>query len=173
MSRPHAIEERLDAEELEELRAFCRERRRTVDDIYDWVLLKGYSIARSSAGTWRQKFEGEQMQERFSASGALARSIKGAVAGGDFNDVAEAATAELTRVVFEQALRLQSDGEIDPLDVQRMTKSLNNLVLSKGGLVRLLAAKFDAELAQRQQARPGGQITPEDIAKVRAAVFGT
>jgi hypothetical protein len=77
---------------------------------------------------------------------------------------------QLTQVVFEQAARLEAEGEIDPLNVQRMTRSLANLTGTKERLTQMLAAKFDAEMTDRVAKR--GTITAEDVAKARKAIFG-
>lgn len=172
MSRHHKVHELLDERELEDFRAFARVPARTIDEMHDWLLAKGYTLSRGAVHNWKQAFDAELMQERFSRSGELARAIKGAVKGEDFGDVADAAAMQLTQVVFEQAARLESEGDIDPLDVQRMTRSLTNLVASKQGLVKLLAEKFDREVQARQQKRGDRAITADDIADVRKAIFG-
>ncbi len=171
MPKPFKIDETLSTLELERLEGWVRERRRTVDEVFEFVQAEfGYTGGRSSIGTWMGRFNERLMTERFSRSGELARAIKGAVNGGEFGDVADAALMQLTQVVFEQSARLEADGELDPLDVQRMTKSLANLTATKIGLVKVLAEKFDKEskglLDQRRA------ITAEDIAQVRKAVFG-
>ena len=176
MSRPLAVEASLDAEELEELRGWCRAKRRTVDEIYEWLLLKGFAVSRGAAWSWQKKFQAEQMGERFSASGELARSMRAAVEGKDFDAVADAATMQLTQVVFEQATALQAEDKVDSLELRRMAGALNSLVTSKVGLVKLLAAKFDQEMKEvRSQAESAGGeavLTQEKIDQVRKAVFG-
>lgn len=171
MSKPLKVHELLSREEVEELEAFVRERRRTIDECHEWLLSRGFTLSRGAVANWRDDFEQKVQQERFSRSGELARALKSAVADKGFEDVADAAVMQLTQVVFEQASKLEAEGDIDPLDVQRMTKSLSNLVGGKSALVKLLAAKFEREMKAKQEAKPG-TITAQDIAEVRKAVFG-
>lgn len=174
MAQPFKVHELLKdhGEDLAELEAYARDPGRTIDECHTWLLAKGYVLSRSAVGTWKQSFDALLMQERFSRSSELARAIKGAVSGGDFEAVADAAAMQLTQVVFEQAAKLEQDGELDPLDVQRMTRSLANLVGSQLGLKKLLAEKFDERIAALQKRHPDGQIPPEEIAAARRDIFG-
>ena len=164
------VHELLGREELDALEAFAREPGRSYDEVHEWLLSRGYTLGRTAAGNWKREFDARMMRERFSRSGELAAAIKGAVDGGKFEDVAEAATMQLTQVVFEQAAQLQADGKLDPLDVQRMTKSLANLVTGKAGLMKLLAARMEREM--RAAKDKGRAIDDQTIADVRKAVFG-
>ncbi len=164
------IHELLSRQELDELEAFAREPGRSYDEIHEWLLSRGFTVGRTAAGNWKRQFDAQLMQERFSRSGELAKAIKGAVQGGQFEDVAEAATLQLTQVIFEQAAQLQADGAIDPGEVLKMTMGLRNLVRGKEGLVKLLAAKLEREM--RALKGKGQAITDQTIADVRKAVFG-
>lgn len=172
MATPFKVHELLKdhGEDLAELETFARDPGRTIDECHTWLLAKGYVLSRSAVGTWKQSFDAQVMQERFSRSSELARAIKGAVSGGDFEAVADAAAMQLTQVVFEQAAKLEQDGELDPLDVQRMTRSLANLVGSKAKLIEMLSQKFEKEssrlVAQKRQ------ITQDDLDEVKKAIFG-
>lgn len=174
MSRPHKVHELLSRSELDQLEAFAREPGRTIDECHEWLQAQGFTMSRGAVHNWKRDFDAQVLQERFSRSGELARALKSAVADKGFEDVADAAVMQLTQVVFEQASKLEADGEIDPLDVQRMTKSLANLVGGKVVLTKIFAAKFEREMREmrsKQQAAPG-TISEDDIAKVRKAVFG-
>lgn len=172
MSSHFKVHELLSASELEELEKFAREPGRTIDEVHEWMLARGFTLARTSAGTWLRKFREELIRQRFNSSGELARAIKDAVAGGSFDDVAAAANMQLVNVVFEQAARLQSEGELDSEAVESMTRSLKNLVGTKAQHAKLLAEKFDREMAERS-AKGGGKISGEDVAAARKAIFGT
>lgn len=164
------IHELLSSSELEELETFAREPGRTHEEIGGYLQDHGHTVSKSSVGRWKQMFDQRVMAERMSRSGEMAKAIKGAVSNGSFGDVADAAVMQLTQVVFEQASSLQADGKVDALDVQRMTKSLVNLVGSKAVLTKMLAEKFDKESQKLVASRR--QITDADIAEVRKAVFG-
>lgn len=158
-----------DAAELAELEEFARQPGRTIDEVHEWLAARGYTMGRGSVGRWMASFREQLLRERFSRSSELAKAITGAVKGGEFSEVADAAAMQLTQVVFEQAARLESDGQIDPLDVQRMTRSLANLTATKERLIEMLAQKFDAQASKLATKR---QITQEDLDEVRKAVFG-
>ena len=169
---PHhfKVHELLSRDELTQLEDFAREPGRTVDECYQWMLERGFTLSRSAVGTWLRAFREQCMKERFSASSELARAIKGAVKSNEFGDIADAAVMQLAQVVFEQAAQLQGDGKVDPLDVQRMTRSLKNLIGGKAELTAMLAEKFDKETQRRVAERR--QLTSEDLAEIRKAVFG-
>lgn len=172
MPQHHKVHELLDSKELEEFEAYAREPGRTIDECHEWLQVRGYVLSRAAVGNWKRRFDEQVLAERFSRSAELARAIKGAVEGGQFEDIADAAVMQLTQVVFSQAAKLETDGQLDPLDVQRMTRSVVNLVGSKAGLSRLLAEKFDRAMQAKLESRPQGGITAEDIADARKAIFG-
>lgn len=176
MSSHYKVHELLNRDELDQLELYAREPGRTVDEIHEWMQVRGYTLSRTAAWTWKRAFDEQLLKERFSRSGELAKAIKSAVAGEQMEDVAEAAVMQLTQVVFEQSAKLESEGQLDPLDVQRMTKSLANLVASKMGLVRIYAQRFEKEMADTGKAaagkRPEEVFTPERIAEARRRIFG-
>jgi hypothetical protein len=170
------VDDSLDASELEELRAWCGEKKRTVDDVHRWLQERRFTMSRSAAWKWLQSFEEEQLRQRFSRSGELAAAVTAAVKNGSFDAVADAATMQLTQVVFEQATQLQADGQIDPLDIARMATALRSLVRSKAGLIAIYQARFDREmkLAAEDARKKGVQgVTPEQIIQARKMIFGT
>jgi hypothetical protein len=123
--------------------------------VADLIQSTGEKISRNAAWNWKTGFEARLMEERFSRSSELATAIKGAVNKGSFGDVADAAVMQLTQVVFEQASQLEAGGEIDPLDVQRMTRSLRNLVGSKSELEQYKTLATTALKTGEQMARTG------------------
>jgi hypothetical protein len=172
MSKPFKVDEVLkdQPDERAEFEAFARDPGRTIDELHEWLLSRGYTLARSSVHTWKTWFDSQVLAERFSRNSELASAIKGAVEAGKFESVADAAVMQLTNVVFEQAAKLEAEGEIDPLDVQRMTRSLSNLIGGKQRLVAMLAEKFDKATAKLTAEKR--QITTEDLDEVRKAMFG-
>lgn len=174
MGQPFKVHELLKdhGEDLAELETFARDPGRTIDECHTWLLAKGYTLSRSAVGTWKQSFDALLMQERFSRSSELARAIKGAVSGGDFEAVADAAAMQLTQVVFEQSAKLEQDGELDPLDVQRMTRSLANLVGSKQKLISMLSEKFEKESSKLVNTATKRQLTQQDLDEAKKAIFG-
>lgn len=157
---------------LAEFEAYAQPRGRTGDECHVWLKSKGVTVGRTAVYNWLFQFRRQQQVDRLTRSSELAMSIKGAVDAGNFESVAEAAKMNLINVVYEQVSLLEQDGKVDPLDVQRMTRSLGNLVVTEEKQRKMLAEKFDREMTTRQKANPAGIITPEDIAAARKAIFG-
>lgn len=157
MAQHHKIEELLSPDELEELRKFVRERNgtRTTDEVHEWMLARGYTIGRTACGNWLQKFREQLIGERFSRSGELAKAIASAVSTGNFDEIAAAANKQLVNVVFEQAARLEADGELDAEQVESMTRSLKNLAGTQGQLIELRVKQAEAIRAAEAKVRTG------------------
>lgn len=156
------VHKQLDADELAELEAFAREPARTVDQVHEWLLSRGYTMARSSAGRWMTDFRKRLQAERFGRSAELARAIDGAINRDGIEAVAKGASKQLLQVVFEQAAMLESEGQVDPLDVQRWSRSLKTLIESERHTVKLtdelaeLKRKQTAAVAAAEKARASG-----------------
>lgn len=173
MASHFKVHELLGLEELNALEAFAREPGRTVDECWEWMQAKGYTLSRSAVGTWKKEFDSILMTERFSRAGELAMAINQSAAASGAVGIADAAMKQLTQVVFEQAVKLQSEGEIEPLDIVRWSAALKSLTGTKKDVEQLLGEKFDREMKEKQAKRPNGIVTPEDIAAARKAIFGT
>ncbi|MCC6425120.1 MAG: hypothetical protein IT447_16725 [Phycisphaerales bacterium] len=167
------VHTQLNAAELEELEAFAREPGRTVDEVHQWLLERGFTMARSSAGRWMTGFRKQIQAERFGRSAELAAAIKGAVAAGDFANVADAAVMQITQAIFEQAANLDAEGKVKSSDLLNMATALKAAVGGKRQILDLAAAKFDAEATKLAAAGTRRAITEADIAAVRKAVFGS
>jgi hypothetical protein len=167
MGQKLRVLELLSSDEVGKLEAFCRERARTVDECFDWVLALGFTLSRSAVGTWKQKLDEQLLGERFSRSGELAASIKSAVSGGDAVAIGDASVLQLAQVVFEQSLKLDAGGAIDPLDVMRMTRSLKNLLDGKR-MVETLKSEMAAKvIAEAEKTAKGGGDGNAVVNKVR------
>jgi hypothetical protein len=79
---------------------------------------------------------------------------------------------QLTQVVFEQSAKLEADGEIDPLDVMRMTRALANLTGTKERLTQDAGGSSTGDEGGWRSGQEG-TITAEDIAEARKAIFGS
>jgi len=174
MPQHFKVHELLSREELDELETFAREPGRTVLECFEWLAARGFVLSHGAVGNWLAHFKEELVKERFSRSGELARAIKDAVKEGAAGEVADATANLLTQVVFEQSVMLQGEQKMDPADLERMTRSLKNLVASKGGLMDLRKSKFETEmktLASRPAAGTAA-ISAEDIQRAGKAIFG-
>jgi hypothetical protein len=143
--RQFKVEELLNGREMEDLRVYAAEPGRSVDELLDWVLERGYTLGRSSVGRWKQSFDEELLKERFSRSGEMARNLvevakQGAVA------VSDAALLQLTQVLFEQMAKLDGDGKIESAELVNLSRALKNAVGTKQGIEDLRQ-----EMQQRQR----------------------
>lgn len=163
---PHfEVHNQLKADELQELEAFAREPGRTVDEIHQWLLERGFTMGRSSAGRWMTAFRKQLQAERFGRSADLARAIEGAINREGIEAVAKGASKQLLQVVFEQASMLEAEGKVDPLDVQRWSRSLKTLIESERHTLKLreelaqMKRQQSAAVAAAEQAgRSGGDV---------------
>lgn len=159
-----------DSAELAELESYAREPGRTIDEIHEWLLARGYTLSRTAVGNWKRKLDEIVMQERFSRSGELARAMQSAIDRGGIEAVAEGATKQMTQVVFEQVLKLEQDGEVDPLDVQRWSLALKRLIGSKREIEDLkerYESKQAAAVAEAEKVAAAGGDGRSVVDKVR------
>jgi hypothetical protein len=170
--RHHKVHELLDREELDALEAFAREPGRTVDEVHEWLQAKGYTLARSSAGRWLSAFVAE---DKFKAASEVARSIvtaaaddKGAVA------IADATALKVNQMVFEAALRLQSDDQVETKELLQLAQAWRHGVLGKRDVERVRSEIADrdkaAVAAMEQQAKAGA--SPDELVKTARELLG-
>lgn len=173
MANHYKIHELLNASELEALESFAREPGRTIDEIAEWLEARGFVVARSSVGRWKQGFDHRVMQERFSRSSELAQAINGAISKDGIEAVAKGASKQLMQVIFEQAATLEAGGKIDPLDVQRWSRSLKTLLESERAVLKLqdelaeVKKKQAAAIEAAEKAAAGGATGEVLVAKMR------
>src|SRR4051812_30447551 len=127
MSLPFKVHELLSGDELAELERFAREPGRTIDEGHQWLTEppRSFNVSRGAVGNWMKAFRDQLLKERFSVAGELAKTIQTAVTTDNFEAMAGAASRQLATVILEQVSRLQSEESIDPLELQRMTRSLS------------------------------------------------
>jgi hypothetical protein len=170
MPQPFKVHELLERSELDELEAFARKPGVTVDACHEWMQARGFTLSRGAAGNWLREFKSLLLQERFSGSAELAKSIKAALGAGQLQDVADAAAMQLTQVVFEQAAQLQAEGTISPKDMVNMTGALKNLVTGKRHIEKLktevAAALSAAEKSARGAGAGGGEAVISEVRKI-------
>jgi hypothetical protein len=179
MAKPFRVDELLkdQPEDREAFEAFARVPARTVDECQQWLEARGYVVHRSTVGTWKKEFTARCMAERLAGSSGLAAALKTAVTG-DFDDVSASAKMVLTNVVLEQVTQLQAEGQLDPLDVQRWTRSLANLVGTEEKQRKLLAeqrAEYEAKQAAAvaaAEAEAKGGAGGEAVVSVIKKAFG-
>jgi hypothetical protein len=167
MAQHHKVESDLTAEHLEQLKSYVREKNytRTTDDCHTWTLGHGYTIGRTAVGNWLAKFRIEDSQR---ASGELARTLIDAAKQEGTVAISDAATLQLSQMVFTQLLQMQARGDVDTKELFGVSMALKNVIGAKKQ-VDELRGKFD-EKAKALVAKRS--ITQDDIDEVRKAVFG-
>jgi hypothetical protein len=144
MAQHPKIHQLLESAELEAFEEFARERRdRTVTQCHDWLLAKGYRVARSSVGRWFKAFKAEDAMR---ASAEVAKQVMAAVAQGKgAAEIADAANLTLAQTLFEQALKLQRTKKVETKELRTLSVALKNAV----GTTRSVAQAI--EEAKRRQ----------------------
>jgi hypothetical protein len=143
MARHHKVHELLSREELDELESFAREPARTIDQCHDWLQAHGFTLSRGAVHNWKREFD---VEDKFRASNEVARVLLDAAKGKDVVAISDAATLQLSQMLFEQLLKLQGDGEVTTKDLWGVSMALNNVVRSKQRVEQL-----QVEMAERHR----------------------
>lgn len=175
MPSPHRVEELLTAEELGELRAFLREKRRTTDQVWEWLQARGYTLARSSAGNWLAKERGEEAAERMRASSSVAMSLMEAAKESGGVGIQDAAVLQIGHAIIEKLSDMQGSGEVTTNDLSTLALSMQRLTLSKRQIEKVRAdirdemkAEQEAALAQAEKTVKAGGSGGDVINTVRS-----
>jgi Protein of unknown function (DUF3486) len=164
------IHELLSREELDALESFAREPGRTIDEVETWLLAAGFKISRGAIFNWRTKF---LLDDKFAAASAAAKAVfANQAADKDAVSLSDAATTQLSQMIFEQLITLQIGGQIETKELWAASMALKNVIASKRA-VDDIRERFDQQVKAAQDKRPGGAITAEDIAAARKAIFGS
>jgi hypothetical protein len=163
MPQPHKVHELLSREELDELEKFAREPARSVDQCWDWMQAHGFTIGRSSVHRWLRTF---LATDRFAASNDVARSLVDAAKAGGTVAISDAATLQLSQMLFEQLLRLQSDEQVDTKELWACSMALKNVVQGKRHVEKLKTEVAEALALAEKDAKAGGSAEAV-VSKVR------
>jgi hypothetical protein len=162
MAAKFRVHELLSRQELDKLEAYCREPGRTVDQVRDWILALGYTeISRGAVWNWKKEFESI---DRFRASNEVARSMVEAAKSGGTVAISDAATLQLSQMIFEQMLTAQSEGQVKTKDLFGLSMALKNVVTGKRHLEKL-RAEVAAALAEAEKSSGGSAESV--VSKVR------
>jgi hypothetical protein len=168
MPRHHKVHELLDRAELDGLEEFAREPGRTVDEVHEWMQAKGLVIGRTACWNWLANFT---IEDRFRASNDVARTLLDAAKEKDTVAISDAATLQLSQMLFEQLSRLQVEGQVQTKELWAASMTIKNLLDSKKKSEDL-RQRFDQQMQAVAAKRPDGAITKDDIAEARKAIFG-
>jgi hypothetical protein len=145
--------------ELDELESFAREPGRTVDECYDWMLAHGFTLSRAAVGTWKQRFT---LTDRFGAANGMARALMDAAKAGGTVAISDAATLQLSQMVFEQLSAMQSGvngkpAQIDTKELMIASMALKNLITGKRHIEKLKTEIGEALKEAEKLAAKGGE----------------
>jgi hypothetical protein len=169
MSHHFRVHEQLSRVELDALESFCREPGRTVDEVVERLAAGGHALSRGAVWRWKREFD---LTDRFHASSETARALMDAAKSGGAVAISDAATLRLSQILFEQLVSMDADpeAEIDTKQLWQISMALRNSIGSVGAVRKMLAEKFETETKKLLGSRR--EITDQDIADVRKAVFG-
>ena len=144
MAHHFKVRELLEKAELAELEQFTREKpARTVDECHEWLQARGCTLSRAAVHRWKRHFDTE---DKFRASSEVARTLMEAAKGKDAVSISDAATLQLSQLLFEQFLRLQQVGEVETKELFGASMALKNLISGQRHM-----QKLHDEVKERQQ----------------------
>jgi len=157
------IDNDLSPEHLDEFEVLAARKDMQIDDLWEWLDDHGYRIGRSSVHRWRRDFDAQLSSMRQSAE--LARAVTDLAKQGEIDGVSDAALMRLQQVLLEQTFKLDAEGEIDPLDLARLSRALKTVVNAKQDVEQL---KRDHEARSRAAIEELKRATSEgdDLAAV-------
>jgi hypothetical protein len=158
------VHELLSRAELDALEAFCREPGRTVDEVHTWLLAAGFTLSRNAVWNWKKEFDAT---DKFKASNEVARSLVEAAKSGGTVAISDAATLQLSTMIFEQMLAAQTNGEVKTKDLFGLSMALKNTITGKRHVEKLRGEMAEALAAAEKDAKTGAS-GEEVISKVRA-----
>lgn len=136
----------------------------------DWLTSKGFSISKSAAHRYGQKFEArlEELREATQQALALAEAC-----GDDENALGDALT-RLTQMKAYQALMAMSDTpeKMSLTSLGRMVADLNRSSVSVKKHMMEVRAKLDERMRVLEAEGQSGKLDPETLRRVREEVYG-
>jgi Protein of unknown function (DUF3486) len=153
MAARFKVHELLSREELDNLEAFCREPGRTVDEAHNWVMGLGYTLSRNAVWNWKKEFDAT---DKFRASNDVARSLVEAAKSGGTVAISDAATLQLSQMIFEQMLAMQSGEEVATKDLWAMSMALKNTISGARHVEKLRSEVASALAEASKEAKAGG-----------------
>ena len=163
MAARFAVHELLSRAELDALETFAREPGRTVDECHEWMQAHGFTLSRTAVWNWQKKFNAT---DKFAASNDVAKSLVEAAKNGGTVAISDAATLQLSQMIFEQMLTAASNEEVSTKELFGLSMALKNVVTGKRHLEKLKAEVADA-LAEAEREAKAGSSGEAVISKVR------
>lgn len=160
---PFKVEELLNREEMNQLEEFCRKPGLSVDQVHEWLQAHGFTVGRTGVWKWKRQFDAT---DRFAASNDVARSLVDAAKAGGTVAISDAATLQLSQMLFEQLLTLQTGGQVSTKELWGASMALKNVVTGKRH-VEKLKTEVAAALADAEKTAKAGGSGEAVISKVR------
>jgi hypothetical protein len=162
MAAKFRVHELLDRIELDKLEAYCREPGRTVDQVHNWIMALGYTdISRNAVWHWKKAFEAT---DKFAASNDVARAMVEAAKSGGTVAISDAATLQLSQMIFEQMLAAASNETVTTKELFGLSMALKNTVTGKRHVEKL---KGEVAAALAEAEKTGGGSAESVVTKVR------
>jgi hypothetical protein len=148
------VERVLNPQDLAEYHALLKDARTTLADAQSWLKARGYhDIGGGAVWAHRRRFRLTLIEARKSA--LAAEAIADALIGKDPATMTRGAQSRAEQVLFEQLMRLNANGEIDPKRLTEMFRSVGEAVASRE-TVESMRRQFEAE--KRDAARNADQL---------------
>lgn len=158
------VHELLSRDELDQLEAFAREPGRTVDECWMWMTVDHeFNVSRGAVGNWLREF---LVTDKFRASNETARALVDAAKSGGTVAISDAGMLQLSQMLFEQMLRMQSDGQVETKELWAVSMALKNVVQGKRH-VEKLREEMAVAIAEAEKEAKGGASGEAVVEKVR------
>lgn len=149
MARKLRVLELVPRPELDQLEAFAREKSRTVDEIHDWLLSRGYTMARNAAWNWKTIFEAEDATRRASE---ISTAYLEAAGQTDQTSVARAALRKFQELVLDYTM---SATDADAGELMKLAGAMKMGMNTQQIIVELQEKQTEAVKAAEQQVKTG------------------
>lgn len=160
---PLKVEVLLSRAKLDELEEFARKPGLTIDQVHEYLLGHGFTVGRTAVANWKKKFDAT---DKFAASNDVARSLVDAAKAGGTVAISDAATLQLSQMLFEQLLTLQAGGQVSTKELWGASMALKNVVTGKRHVEKLKTEIAEA-LADAEKTAKAGGSGEAVISKVR------
>jgi hypothetical protein len=168
MSQKFKVHVDLDREELSSLEEFTREPGRTIDECWEWLQAKGYTLSRTAVANWKKSFD---LEDKFKAANALAQDLMSSVAQEKGTvAISDAAMVKLSQMLFEQMLRLQGNEEVSTKELFGLSMAVKNVVQGKRHVEKLKEEMKEAIAAAEKEV--SGGASGERVVEVIKKAFG-
>jgi hypothetical protein len=152
VSQHFKVHELLNRDELDQLESFAREPGRTIDECETWLLAHGFKVSHGAVHNWKRKFDAT---DKFRASNDVARTLMDAAKSEGTVAISDAATLQLSQMIFEQLLKLQGAGEVDTKELFGVSMALKNVIAGKRHVEKLKGEIAEAISTAEKEATTG------------------